>query len=305
MEQAVEKPLEAPRMAESEEYRRLLVAQMKSSVAAPPALRDKRLLFLLNLGCEAALKAGAILRDLYDNPHQVRLKGAIDLVTEADLASEKSIIKLFREQTPEIAILSEESASDFSAGDHAGPCWIIDPLDGTTNYAHGFPWYAVSIAYTEKRRPVIGIVYHVPLNQLFIAVAGHGAWLNGSPLRVSREQALQRALLATGFPYNVDRLLVPVIGAIQAILPLSQGLRRAGAAALDLALVASGRLDGFWELNLKPWDTAAGMLLVEEAGGKISDYQGLPYSPFTDEIVATNGSIHRELQQKLVRFSQH
>ncbi|MEJ2688822.1 MAG: inositol monophosphatase family protein [Deltaproteobacteria bacterium] len=268
------------------------------------SLQDERLLFLLQQGCEAAIKAGRILRDLSDNPHHVRLKGAVDLVTEADLASEKAIMELFREKTPEVAILSEESAADFSANDHAGPCWVIDPLDGTTNYAHGFPWYAVSIAYTEKRCPVIGIVNHVPLDQLFIAVTGHGAWLNGNRLGVSRESVLQRSLLATGFPYDVERLLEPVIGAIRTILPLCQGLRRAGAAALDLALVASGRLDGFWELNLKPWDTAAGMLLVEEAGGRVSDYQGRPYSPFTDEIVATNGLIHGELQQRLANFSQ-
>ncbi len=277
----------------------------KNLNSTPPSIRDERLLFLLHLGCEAAIKAGGILHSLFDNPHQVRLKGAIDLVTEADLASEKAILELFRAKTPEIAILSEESAAEFSADGHAGPCWVIDPLDGTTNYAHGFPWYAVSIAYTDQRRPVIGIVYHVPLDQLFIAVAGHGTWLNGGPLRVSREHTLQRSLLATGFPYDVERLLTPVIGAMQTVLPLSQGLRRAGAAALDLALVASGRLDGFWELNLKPWDTAAGMLLVEEAGGKVTDYQGRPYSPFTDEIVATNGLIHGELQQKLREFSQH
>jgi len=266
--------------------------------------QDERLLYLLKVGCDAAIKAGDILRTLADNPHQIRLKGAIDLVTEADLASEKAILELFRDKTPDTAILSEESAAEFSANDHNGACWVIDPLDGTTNYAHGFPWYAVSIAYTEKRQPIIGIVNHVPLNQLYIAVAGHGTWMNRSALRVSQEHALQRCLLATGFPYNIEQLLAPVIGAIQTILPLCQGLRRAGAAALDLAMVASGRLDGFWELNLKPWDTAAGMLLVKEAGGRVSDYRGLPYSPFTDEIVATNGLIHGELQQKLAEFSQ-
>lgn len=277
---------------------------MKSPDLRVLSLQDKRLLFLLELGCQAAIEGGAILRDLFDNPHQVHLKGAIDLVTEADLASEKKILDLFREKTPEIAILSEESAAEFSEDDHLGPCWVVDPLDGTTNYAHGFPWYAVSIAYTDKGRATIGIVYHVPLNQLFIAVAGHGAWLKSSALQVSRAKSLKSSLLATGFPYNVEQHLEPVIGAIKTVLPLVQGLRRAGAAALDLAMVACGKLDGFWEMNLKPWDTAAGMLLVEEAAGKVSDYKGLPYSPFTDEILATNGLIHRELQEKLMPFSQ-
>ena len=126
-----------------------------------PSLKDTRVISLLKLGCQAAIEAGAILRDLFDSPHQVRLKGAIDLVTEADLASEKKILDLFRRETPEIAILSEESAAEFTGDDHLGPCWVVDPLDGTTNYAHGFPWYAVSIAYTDKGRTNIGIVNHV------------------------------------------------------------------------------------------------------------------------------------------------
>jgi myo-inositol-1(or 4)-monophosphatase len=266
------------------------------------AVQNTRLANRLQFAVQAAIGAGSILRDLENQPHRIREKGSIDLVTEADLAAEQHILSYFADKTPGIAILAEESAADFSRVTDA-PCWVIDPLDGTTNYAHGFPWYAVSIAYMEKKIPLIGAVYQVPGDTLFFAVKGNGASMNGREIRVSGENSLQRSLLATGFPYDIKNKYEPVLEAIREILPRAQGLRRAGSAALDLAHLAAGHLDGFWEIELKPWDTAAGMLLVEEAGGTLTDFSGRPYSPFAGEILASNGKIHSEMQRHLAAYS--
>jgi myo-inositol-1(or 4)-monophosphatase len=176
-----------------------------------------------------------------------------------------------------------------------GPAWIIDPLDGTTNFAHGLPWFAVSIAYAEKGRNQVGVIYSPVQDELFCGCLNRGAWLNGKPIRVSRIPVLDKSLLATGFPYDVRKKPAKVMAAFKAVLIRVQGIRRAGAAALDLAYVACGRMDGFWEIKLKPWDTAAGQLILEEAGGKTSDFSGNAYSPFVPEILATNGLIHKEL----------
>ena len=265
-------------------------------------LRDHSLAGLLRLACQAAMEGGRILRDLENQPHDIRQKGLIDLVTEADIASEKKILSLFAEQAPDIAILSEESAADFaSAGD--APCWVIDPLDGTTNFAHSYPWYAVSIACLERRIPRLGVVYQVPGDHLFLAVRGSGAFLDGHKISVSSEANLQQSLLATGFPYNIKEKIGPVGKSLLAVLPNAQGLRRAGSAALDLAHLAAGHFEGFWETGLKPWDTAAGMLLVEEAGGRLSDFNGKPFDPFRGEILATNGLIHDALRKLLAGWS--
>jgi len=266
------------------------------------AVQDNRLAYLLQVASQAAIGAGTILRDLENQPHRIREKGRIDLVTEADLAAEQHILSYFADKTPGIAILAEESAADLSSVTDS-PCWVIDPLDGTTNYAHGFPWYAVSIAYMEKKIPLVGVIYQVPVDILFFAIKGQGSSMNGTEIKVSSENSLQRSLLATGFPYDIKNKYEPVLEAIREILPKAQGLRRAGSAALDLAHLAAGHLDGFWEIELKPWDTAAGMLLVEEAGGTLTDFSGKPYTPFTGEILASNSKIHAELQRYLAAFS--
>lgn len=249
---------------------------------------------ILEAAGKAALRAGKILRELYDKPHQIRYKGDIDLVTEADISSENTIIAMLNKAGLQAEILAEESQSTYNEMP-TGPVWIMDPLDGTTNFAHGFPWFAVSIAYAEKGRSHVGVIYSPMQDELFCGCLNSGAWLNGKPIRISGIPVLDKSLLATGFPYDVRQKPTKVMSALEAVLIRSQGVRRAGAAALDLAYVACGRLDGFWEIKLKPWDTAAGQLLLEEAGGKISDFRGNSYSPFIPEILATNSLIHEEL----------
>ncbi len=251
---------------------------------------------------KAALAAGSILADLYNKPHHIRYKGEIDLVTEADVAAEKVILAILGSDHPEVSILSEESHADYS-NIPAGPLWIIDPLDGTTNFAHGFPWFAVSIGYAERGESQVGVIYAPMLDELFCACKGHGARLNGERIVVSEAGQLGKSLLATGFPYDVRQSSGQVISALEKVLIRCQGVRRAGAAALDLAYTACGRLDGFWEIKLKPWDTAAGLLLVEEAGGKVTDFKGEAYSPFVPEILASNGLLHGELIALLREFS--
>jgi len=249
---------------------------------------------ILRAGIEAALEAGKVIRGRYDKPHEIRLKGAIDLVTEADVASEKVILSVLKRLVPGVKVLAEESSSDYREIP-AGPVWIIDPLDGTTNFAHGFPYFCVSIAYSIDRASQAGIVYNPLSDELFSAFKGGGARLNGRRISVSDQGSMAECLVATGFPYDIEENLSKVIGQVNRILPKVRDLRRAGAAALDLANVACGRLDGFWEMGLKPWDTAAGQLLVEEAGGRVTDFADDPWDPYFGEVLATNGLIHDEL----------
>jgi len=190
-----------------------------------------------------------------------------------------------------IPVLGEELAKTEPSGTY----WLVDPLDGTTNYAHGFPWFAPSIALMEEKTPVLGVIYHVMTDELFFAERGKGALLNRRRLKVSETGELGKALLATGFPYNVHQKPEKVLGAFGDFLVKARGIRRAGAAALDLAYVACGRFDGFWEALLKPWDTAAGILLVEEAGGLVTNFRGESFNPFVPHIVASNGKIHQEM----------
>lgn len=252
----------------------------------------------LRTGVAAALEAGAIIRDLYERPHQVRMKGAIDLVTEADIASEKSILAALNIGFPGDKVLAEESSSDYK-NIPSGPVWIIDPLDGTTNFAHGFPYFCVSIAYTVDKVSLVGIIYCPVLDELFLALKGGGAWLNGKPIKVSGRELLIESLVATGFPYDIQENIELVMSQLGRVLPGVRDIRRAGAAALDLAYVACGRLDGFWEINLKPWDTAAGQLLVTEAGGQVTAFNGGHWSPYVPEILASNGCIHDFLSELL------
>ncbi len=244
---------------------------------------------LLDLAKAAALAAGRLQKEHFDRPIEVRYKGEIDLVTEVDLKSEALIVDIL--SASGIPVLGEEVAKTEPAGRY----WLVDPLDGTTNYAHRFPWFAPSIALMEDKRPLLGVIYHVMLDELFWAERGKGAFLNGKPLKVSSVSSIGEAVLATGFPYGVHEQPDKVVGAFRDFLIKAQGVRRAGAAALDLAYVACGRFDGFWEPLLKPWDTAAGILLVEEAGGKVSNYLGEPFDPFQNNILASNGLIHEDL----------
>lgn len=251
---------------------------------------------IVRVGRQAALAAGGLLRLNYEKPHDITLKSAIDPVTETDVASQETIVRLIRRHFPEHGILAEEEPAAGGNPKASSPCrWIIDPLDGTVNFAHGFPMFCVSIAFEQEGRLEYGVIYDPLREELFEASRGGGAWLNRRPLKVSRVGRLEAALLATGFPYDIRQRLPGTLARLGRVLAVSQGVRRAGSAALDLAYVAAGRLDGFWEENLKPWDTAAGVLLVSEAGGKISTFAGEPHHLTADTIVASNGLLHQEL----------
>jgi myo-inositol-1(or 4)-monophosphatase len=257
---------------------------------------------MLLVAVETALKAGSLLQELFEQPHQIRHKSAIDLVTEADLAAEELILETLQRKLPGIKTISEESSNTYEILP-TEPVWIIDPLDGTTNFAHNFPWFAVSIALYADNRSRVGVIYHPMQNELFCATESGGAWLNDRPIRVSDVSSLQNALVATGFPYDVRDRSDVILTMLKKVLEQAQGVRRPGAAALDLAYLACARLDAFWEVDLKPWDSAAGYLLVEEAGGRLSNFTGTPFSPFFPELLASNSILHENFIALLNEFS--
>jgi len=256
---------------------------------------------ILTIGADAAVKAGSVLLKHYEKPHHVRYKGAIDLVTEADLAAESCILEVLHQKLPGAKVLSEESFSSYSTLPDKS-VWIIDPLDGTTNFAHDFPWFSVSIAFYDAGKSLAGLIFNPVQNELFCATLDGGAWLNDRRINVSKVDLLQRALVATGFPYDIRERSDSILAMLKTVLTHSQGVRRPGAATLDLAYLACGRLDAFWEIGLKPWDTAAGYLLVEEAGGKLSNFKNTGFSPFVPELLASNGFLHDELVTLLQGF---
>jgi len=241
-------------------------------------------------------KAGEAVLSFFRGSFRVDLKdtrpGGIDIVTEADLASEGIILEAIGRTFPGHDILTEETITNDSGSRYL---WLVDPLDGTVNFTHGLPMFCVSIALTEGGSLVAGMVYDPLRKERFSAVRSRGAFLNGRPIRVSGAKQLNASVVATGFPY--DRAFSPEnnVAEFTQIVTRVQGIRRYGSAAMDLAYVACGRLDGFWELKLKPWDQAAGMLLVQEAGGRVTDRGGDPTDPRTLSIVATNGLIHDQL----------
>jgi len=243
-----------------------------------------------------AREAGVLLQERLHDRHIVQYKGEINLVTEADHLSESLIVERIRREFPGHDILTEESPETAN-----GSCfrWIIDPLDGTTNYAHGYPVFCVSIALEVKGVIMQGAVYNPMLGELFMAEKGAGAFLNGRRLTVSRTETLSRSLLATGFPYDIREDRNNNINYFKTMVLSAQAVRRAGSAALDLAYIAAGRFDGFWELKLAPWDTAAGWLLIEEAGGSVTDLRGDPYHLHSKGMLASNGLIHAEMARIL------
>lgn len=238
---------------------------------------------------ELARRAGRLLMDKLNTQHTISYKGDIDLVTEADKLSEALILESISKTYPGHGILSEESAAQ---NEKAALRWIVDPLDGTTNYAHGFPFFCVSLALEQEGDVILGVVYDPIRDELFCAEKGSGATLNGRALRVSTVTDLSRSLLATGFPYDIRTSRENNLNYFNAMAVRAQAIRRPGAAALDLAQLACGRIDGFWELKLKPWDTAAGVLLVSEAGGRICALDAKPWNLFSPGLVASNGFIH-------------
>lgn len=241
---------------------------------------------------EVARKAGAILREHQGKIQRIEYKGDIDLVTEVDRMSEALIREEIAERYPDHDVLGEEEGLKTSSSRYR---WIVDPVDGTTNYAHGFPYYCVSIGLSIDGEVVAGAVYHPIWDELYSAAKGLGATLNGNPIRVSSVDELRKGLLTTGFPYDVIQS-GSNFSYFQAMLHHSQGVRRAGSAALDLCQVACGRYEAFWEPGLSAWDVAAGGLIVQEAGGTVSDYRGNAFDPYAREILASNGRLHAAIQ---------
>jgi myo-inositol-1(or 4)-monophosphatase len=249
----------------------------------------------LRVATTAARQAGALVREGYGQAVHITHKGAIDLVTETDKRSEALILAAVREAFPGQAINAEESGR--AAGDDYE--WLVDPLDGTTNFAHKFPVFSVSIALTFRRQLLMGVVYDPLRDELFAAEAGQGARLNDTPIRVSATGALDQTLLATGFPYDVRTNPNNNLAEFERFARLAQGVRRTGSAALDCSWVAAGRLDGFWELRLNPWDIGAGALIVREAGGRVTTYSGDEDFLGKDSMVASNGALHAEMLRVL------
>lgn len=258
---------------------------------------DLDLRVLSETAVAAAQTAGAVLLDRWKMARRIQFKGDINLVTDADRRSEDVIVSLLRSRFPDHQILAEEGSS---GGASPRFRWIIDPLDGTTNYAHGYPHFAVSVALERAGSVILGAVYDPVLDELFLARAGEGATLNGQPLGVSSIDQLLRGLLCTGFPY--DRRLFPAsLRQWQYFVRRAQGVRRDGSAALDLCYVAAGRFDGFWEDHLFPWDAAAAVLIVREAGGVVTDFRGREPDIYRGDIVATNGHLHAAMLEGLAR----
>ena len=255
---------------------------------------------MLNFAIQTARDAGRILAERFGRTLEITNKSELDLVTESDLASERLIIERIKTYHPRHAILAEESGASSPVDREPGSewRWIIDPLDGTTNYAHGYPCFCVSMGLEYNGRMEVGVVYDPMRDELFAAERGQGASLNGRRIQVSPVNSLSGALLCTGFPYDV-RERSEFARHFANFIMNAQGVRRDGAAALDLAYVACGRFDGFWEEGLKPWDVAAGALMIEEAGGRVSKYDGAPLNIYTPPVLASNGLLHEQMMRVL------
>ncbi len=273
---------------------------MARSALCSAAMFDKE----LNIAKNVAREAGALLKQLSKGNFSVSHKGTVDLVTEGDLAAEKLIVDTLSKHFPDYSILSEEDAAKCSGNlqvsiKNSDYLWVIDPLDGTTNYAHRFPIYAVSIGLAYKKEPVMGVVYDPNQDEMFTSVKGEGAFLNGEAIKVSSVNDLNNALLSTGFPYDIRQNPEATLNPFNQFVLNAQGVRRAGAASIDICYMACGRFDGFWELGLKPWDTAAASLILEEAGGKITKYDGSSFSIWIPEMLASNALLHEQMMKIL------
>jgi myo-inositol-1(or 4)-monophosphatase len=245
---------------------------------------------LLTTAIEAVVRAGDVQRAHVGRAMHVEKKGTIDLVTDVDVEIERMFRALVAERYPDHQVLAEEMGG--SADVPPGPCWVFDPIDGTTNFAHGLPIYCASVALEVNGEAQVAAIYDPSRRELFTAELGGGAFLNGRPLRVSSAETLVDAMLVTGFPYDVHSRVEEVLELFGAFLGRARAVRRLGSAAIDLCYVAAGRLDGFWERDLKPWDIAGGALIVAEAGGRVTNMNGAPFTSRCKDVLATNGALH-------------
>jgi len=252
----------------------------------------------LSLATSAAKEAGDYIRSKWEGSFQIEHKGVINLVTEVDKQSEKMIVEEICKNYPDHDILAEEGTDRRKNSKFR---WVIDPLDGTTNFAHGYPAFVVSIGLEYEGKPIVGVVYDPTREEMFTATKGGGAFLSGKKIFVSKQKKLSDSLLCTGFGYDVREVLDNNLGEFSKMLKSAQAIRRDGAAALDLCYVACGRFDGFWERGLLPWDMAAGILLILEAGGQVTAYDGSPFSMADGKILASNALIHKEISQILTQ----
>ena len=244
------------------------------------------------IGIEAIYSGARVLRNHFGRIAQINQKGAFDLVTEADTESEKQIMETILKAFPDHAILAEESGVNKGTAEYK---WLIDPLDGTTNYVHQLPLFTIAIALAVRDKIELGLILNPMDGELYSAIAGKGAELNGKPIKVSSIASVSNSLLVTGFPYDFNEIVEPAMKRFSVFQQASQGVRRLGSAALDLCYVACGRFDGFWEQNLKPWDKAAGAIIATEAGAVITDFSNQPFSINQKEILVSNGKIHQEM----------
>ena len=259
----------------------------------------------LQTAIEIARRAGAIQLVRRDDDVRVDKKGTIDLVTQVDVEIEKFCRELLADRFPDHAVLAEELPNSPDAGRGASDCcWIIDPLDGTVNYAHGLPFYCSSVALEVSGELAVGVVFDPTRDELFVAERGAGARLNGSPITVSTEHQIVDSMLCTGFPYDVHRTVDEVVGLFGAFVARARAVRRLGSAALDLCYLAAGRFDGFWEQRLHPWDTAAGALMIEEAGGRVTGLDGRSFAVRDGNILASNGPLHDSMLMVVSEFER-
>jgi myo-inositol-1(or 4)-monophosphatase len=256
----------------------------------------------LTTAIEAVVRAGDLQIARFGGDFQIEKKGTIDLVTEVDIAVEREFRAMIAQRFPDHQVLAEEMGGAATAP--AGPCWVFDPIDGTTNFAHGLPIFCSSLALEIDGAAQVAAIYDPTRKELFTAERGGGAFLNGRRLRVSAADTLVNAMLVTGFPYDVHSRVDEIVGLFAAFVGQVRAVRRLGSAAIDLCYVAAGRLDGFWESDLKPWDIAGGALIVAEAGGSVTNMAGEPFTSRGGHVLATNGRLHQAMLDVIVKFRQ-
>jgi myo-inositol-1(or 4)-monophosphatase len=257
---------------------------------------------LLTTAVESVIRAGDLMMTRFGGEMRIDKKGKIDLVTEVDLQVEREFRKVIAERFPTHAILAEELGGRAEAP--PGPCWVFDPIDGTTNFAHGLPIFCSSLALEVDGQAVVAAVYDPTRQELFTAERGGGAHLNGKPIRVSDAGDLVDAMLVTGFPYDVHQRVAEIVGLFAAFVGRARAVRRLGSAAIDLCYVAAGRMDGFWESDLKPWDIAGGALIVAEAGGQVTMMDGAPFSSRGRHVLASNSLLHPAMLKVIAEFQE-